>query len=386
MQTRPSFLQEGVLDFAFSSEQEMVRDTVRSFLADKAPMANVREIMETESGFADALWNDLAELGLLAVHIPEEYGGAGFTFVELGIMMEEMGRAMTPVPFLSTVVLGAGALLLAGDEAQKAELLPQLAAGELRVALALTEADGDWDIAGTQCEAKEAAGVVSLSGDKSFVVDGHTADLLIVSARDGSGRVSLYLVPADARGVQRNRLETMDMTRKLAEVALDGVEVPASSRLGAAGSAPEVVERLYDLAAVALAFEQVGGAQACLEASVEYAKVRHQFGRPIGSFQAIKHKCADMLVQVESAKSAAYYAGWAASEDPAELLIAAPLAKSYCSDAFFDVAAENIQVHGGIGFTWEHDAHLFFKRAKSSQLLFGDSAQWRARLADRIGL
>lgn len=374
------------MDFAFSSEHEMVRDTVRSFLADKASMTDVRKIMETESGFANKLWDDLAELGLLAVHIPEEYGGAGFTFLELGIMMEEMGRAMTPVPFLSTVVLGAGVLLLAGDESQKAELLPQIAAGNLRVALAITETDGDWDVGGTECEAREAAGVVTLSGTKSFVIDGHTADLLVVSARDVTGQVSLYLVPADASGVQRARLETMDMTRKLAEVTLDGVEMPESSRLGAAGSAPESIERLYDLATVALAFEQVGGAQACLEASVEYAKVRHQFGRPIGSFQAIKHKCADMLVQVESAKSTAYHAGWAATADPAELLIAAPLAKSYCSDAFFDVAAENIQVHGGIGFTWEHDAHLYFKRAKSSQLLFGDSARWRAKLADRIGL
>jgi alkylation response protein AidB-like acyl-CoA dehydrogenase len=374
------------VNFAFTDEQEMLRDTVRSYLADKAPMTEVREMMETDIGFAPTLWADFAGLGMLGVHIPEEYGGAGFTFQELGIVMEEMGRALTPLPFLSTIVLGAGALLVAGSEEQKKEFLPRIAAGDLRVALAVMEADGNWDLAGTLCTATQSNGTIVLSGLKSYVIDGHTADLLVVAARDDGGAVSLFLVPANSSGVERTRLETMDMTRKLAEVRLDDVAVPADSRLGDPGSADGTMTRLYDLAVVALAFEQIGGAQACLEASVEYAKTRHQFGRPIGSFQAIKHKCADMLVHVESAKSAAYYAGWAAASDPAELRVAAPLAKSYCSDAYFSIAAENIQVHGGIGFTWEHDAHLYFKRAKSTQLLFGDSARWRAILADRLGL
>ncbi len=364
----------------------MLRDTLRSFLADKAPMTLVREVMETEDGIAADLWSDLAELGMLGIHVPEQYGGAGFTFQELGLVMEELGRALTPVPFLSSVVLGTGAVLLAGSEEQKAELLPPLVAGELKLALAATESGGDWDVATTQCSAAISADSVVLSGTKSFVIDGHTAEILIVTARDDDGAVSMYMVPADAVGVERLRLETMDMTRRLAEVSFDKVTVPVSARLGAPGSAVDVLTMLYDIAAAALAAEQVGGAQSCLAASVDYAKVRHQFGRPIGSFQAVKHKCADMLVQVESAKSAAYNAIWAAAHDLEELSVAAPLAKSYCSDAYFNIAADNIQIHGGIGFTWEHDAHLYFKRAKSTQLLFGDPAYWRARLADRIGV
>lgn len=372
------------MSFAINPEQEMLRETLRSFLADRAPMTLVRETMETEPGFAVSLWQELAELGMLGIHIPEEYGGAGFTMEELGLVMEELGRALTPIPFLSTVVLGAGALMQAGSEDQKAKLLPQIAAGELKLAVAVTEADGDWGVTGTRCTATVQDDSVVVSGTKSFVIDGHTAEMLIVTARDNDALTSTYLVSGDAPGVTRHRLETMDMTRRLAEVSFD--QVPVIARLGSAGTAADTVAALYDIAVAALAAEQVGGAQACLDAAVDYAKVRHQFGRPIGSFQAVKHKCADMLVQVESARSAAYHAIWAAAHDPEELLVAAPLAKSYCSDAYFNVAADNIQVHGGIGFTWEHDAHLFFKRAKSSQLLFGDSALWRSRLADRIGV
>jgi alkylation response protein AidB-like acyl-CoA dehydrogenase len=373
------------VNFTFSAEQEMLRDTVRSFLADRSPMSRVREVMETESGFDAAVWAAMAELGLLGMHLPEEDGGAGSTFLELGIMMEELGRALTPVPFLSCGGVGAGALRLAGTPEQQHRYLPDVVAGEHRLAVAIAEPDGDWGIDAITCQAQRSgSGETRLSGSKSFVLDGHTATTLVVAARDDDGGVGLHLVPAAADGVAATRLETMDMTRKLARIDLTDVVVPEENRL--AGATGDTIARLYDLAVVALAFEQVGGAERCMETSVEYAKVRYQFGRPIGSFQAIKHKCADMLVQVESAKSAAYYAGWAATADPAELLIAAPLAKAYCSDAYFDVAAETIQVHGGIGFTWEHDAHLYFKRAKSSQLMFGSPAEWRARLADRLGL
>jgi alkylation response protein AidB-like acyl-CoA dehydrogenase len=374
------------MNFAFTPEQEMLRDSVRSFLTDKIPMTRVRELMETEAGFDEALWAETAGLGWQGMAIPEEYGGAGFSYLELGIVFEEMGRALTPLPFLSTVVLGAGAVLLAGDEAQKKAHLPKVASGEDRMALAVVEASGRWDPDGVEMAAKPDGDEVVVSGVKSYVVDGHTSHTLVVAVRDETGSVSLYLVPADAEGVSAARLETMDMTRKQAEISFNDVRIPAAARLGAAGSGAATLEKLYDLAAVALAFEQVGGAQRCLEMSVEYAKVRHQFGRPIGSFQAVKHKCADMLVEVESSKSSAYYAGWAAAEDNDELPVVAPLAKAYCSDAYFHVAAETIQVHGGIGFTWEHDAHLYFKRAKTDQLLFGDSAQWRAKLADRVGL
>jgi alkylation response protein AidB-like acyl-CoA dehydrogenase len=252
--------------------------------------------------------------------------------------------------------------------------------------VAIVEPSGRWDPAGIEMTAAPDGDEVVLSGTKSYVVDGHTADILLVAVRGTEGAVDFYVVPADSPGVTASRLETMDMTRKQAEVTFTQVRVPSSARLGASGSGDETISKLYDLAATALAFEQVGGAQECMAMSVEYAKARMQFGRPIGSFQAIKHKCADMLVAVESAKSAAYYAGWAAASDDVDLAIAAPLAKACCSDAYFDVAADTIQVHGGIGFTWEHDAHLYFKRAKTDQLLFGDSSHWRATLADRLGI
>ena len=373
------------MSFALTDEQTMLRNTVRAFLDDKSPLTRVRQVMESDSGVDEDLWSAMAELGLQAMHIPEEFGGAGFSLLETGIVLEELGRKVVAVPYLSSVVLGGSAVLAAGSDDQKAEILPQLGGGELRLALAITEEGRSWDPADIALEATADADSFVLHGAKSYVVDGHNCHMLVVSAREGSG-ISLFLVPADDPQVSRSRIETMDMTRQQAKVSLDGVRVPASSRLGAAGSGVATLEHVYDVAAAMLAFEQLGGAQRCLEMSVEYARERFQFGRAIGSFQAIKHKCADMLVQVESARSAAYYAGWAAAEDPDELAVAAPTAKSYCSDAYFFCAAENIQVHGGIGFTWEHDAHLYFKRAKTSQLLFGDSAEWRTRLASRIGV
>jgi alkylation response protein AidB-like acyl-CoA dehydrogenase len=374
------------MNFAFTEEQQMLRDSVRSFLADRVPSEKVREIMETDSGHDEALWSEMADLGWHSMHIPEEYGGAGFSFLELGVVLEEMGRAMTPGPFFASTVLGAEAILIGGTDDQKKQLLPGIASGETIATLAVVESSGRWDADGVQMAAKQDGDSVTLAGTKSFVLDGHVAHQLIVAVRNGAGGVDLYVVDAGLPGIERRRLETMDMTRKQAEIVFDDVTVPLSARLGAEGGGAATLERLYDYAAAALAFEQVGGAQKCLEMSVDYAKVRIQFGRPIGSFQAIKHKCADMLVQVESAKSAAYYAGWAASERNDELPIVAPLAKSYCSDAYFFCASENIQVHGGIGFTWEHDAHLYFKRAKTDQLLFGDSSRWRLLLADRLGL
>ncbi len=373
------------MNFAFSDEQEMLRDTARSFLETKAPSAKVRELMETDKGYDPELWGQIAAQGWQAMHIPEEYGGAGFGFVELVVLLEEMGRSLFPSPFFSTVVLGAGVLLTAGSEEQKSEVLAAIAAGERIVALAHVEESGSWDPEDVAMEAKRDGDDYVLSGTKLYVIDGHTAHTLVVAARTDAG-VSLFLVDGAAEGVTRRRLETMDMTRKQAEVVFHDVRVPAAALVGDDGSGVATLGKVLDLAAVALAAEQVGGAQKCLEMSVEYAKVRVQFGRPIGSFQAIKHKCADMLVLTESAKSAAYYAAWAASEDNDELPVVAPLAKSFCSEAYFQVAAENIQVHGGIGFTWEHDAHLYFKRAKSSELMFGDPTYHRARLADQLGI
>jgi alkylation response protein AidB-like acyl-CoA dehydrogenase len=373
------------MNFAFSDEQEELRRLARKWLSDKSPSPVVRSLMETESGFDQAMWAEMAQMGWQGMAIPEEYGGAGFGQLELAVLFEEMGRALLPAPFFSTVALGSAAILEAGSDKQKHDLLGRVAAGEATIALAFTEPNGRWDESGVEAVAEPSTNGWSINGTKSFVIDGHIADLLVVAARTGQG-VSLFLLEGDADGISRRRLETMDMTRKQAEVTLTNVKVSDDRLVGSPGAGWAVIERVLEKAIVNLSAEQVGAAQKCLEMSVDYAKTRHQFGRPIGSFQAIKHKCADMLVQVESAKSACYYAAWAASEDNDELAVVAPMAKSYCSEAFFHCASENIQIHGGIGFTWEHDAHLYFKRAKSSELLFGDPAYHRARLADRLGL
>ncbi|GIU91964.1 MAG: acyl-CoA dehydrogenase [Acidimicrobiia bacterium] len=373
------------MNFSFTEEQEELRSYVRRWLEEKHPTTKVRELMETDRGYDPAQWKEIAGLGWQGTLIPEEYGGSGFGFLELVILLEEQGRALFCAPFFSTAVLATNALLLAGSDDQKSEWLPRIAAGDAVATVALVEPGRGWDPEDVETSARRDGEGWVIQGVKSYVLDGHVADLLITSARTDHG-LTLFCVPADSDGVTRRRLETMDMTRKQAEVVFDGVRVPDRAVLGEVGGARPVLDRLADLASVALAAEQVGGAERCMEMAVEYAKVRHQFGRPIGSFQAIKHKCADMLVQVESARSAAYYAGWAAAEDEDELRIVAPLAKSYCSEAYFFCAAENIQVHGGIGFTWEHDAHLYFKRAKSSELMFGDPAYHREILAARLGL
>ena len=254
-----------------------------------------------------------------------------------------------------------------------------------RVAVALYEDNASWDVSAGTTSVSEAGDRITVTGSKSFVIDGDSADTLVVAGRSERGDLELILVPRSASGVTTQSLGTMDLTRRQATVDLDDVKVPISARLEA-GDAELVVRRLEEAAVTALSFEQVGGAQRCLEMSVEYAKDRVQFGRPIGSFQAIKHKCADMLVAVEGARSAAHYAGWTASQDHEDRPIAAALASSFCSEAFFDVAAETIQVHGGIGFTWEHDAHLYFKRAQTDRLLFGAPSRWRAVLAEHIGV
>ncbi|MHB8681135.1 MAG: acyl-CoA dehydrogenase family protein [Acidimicrobiales bacterium] len=371
------------MNFAFSEEQEELRRAVRRFLEDKSPMTEVRRLMETTDGHDPAVWEQMAnQLGLQAMHIPEEYGGAGFSYVELIVVLEEMGAALLCAPYFSTVALAANALLSSNDEAAKKDYLAGIAAGETIATLALTEDSGRWDLDGITLGASAQGDGWKLDGHKMFVLDGHTANLILVAARTGKG-VSLFAVEGDAAGLTRTALATMDQTRKQARLEFSGT---AARLIGEEGAAGSVLTRTLDLAAVALAAEQVGGAQRCLDMSVDYAKTRIQFGRPIGSFQAIKHKCADMLLEVESAKSAAYYAGWAAAEESDELPVVASLAKSYCSEAYFHAAAENIQIHGGIGFTWEHDAHLYFKRAKSSELLLGDPTYHRELLAQRIGI
>ncbi len=371
------------MNFAFSEEQEELRRITRQFLETKSPETEVRRLMETTEGYDPAVWAQMAtELGLQSLIIPEEYGGQGFGYVELTVVLEEMGRALLAAPFFSTVALATNTILHSGDEAAKKELLPGIASGETIATLAFTEPNGKWDLSGIEATATKDGDTWRINGTKMFVLDGHTADLVLVAARTGDD-VSLFRVAGDAEGLTRTPLSTMDQTRKQAK--LEFSNVPATL-LGEQGKGGDVLGRVLDLAVVALAAEQVGGAQKVLEMSVQYAKDRVQFGRPIGSFQAIKHKCADMLLEVESAKSAAYYAAWCASELNDELPAVASLAKAYCSEAYFHAAAENIQIHGGIGFTWEHPAHLYFKRAKSSELLFGDPTYHRELLAQRLGI
>jgi alkylation response protein AidB-like acyl-CoA dehydrogenase len=369
--------------FAFSAEQEELKRTIRRFAEEKSPSNEVRRLMETEQGYDEAVWKQMAqELGLQGLHIPEAYGGQGFSFVELGIVLEETGRALMCAPFFSTVCLGASAILNAGTEDQKRELLPPIASGERIVTLAVAEPSGRWDADGIACEAKQDGKSWTLSGTKSFVLDGHTAHLIVVAARGPKG-VGLFLIEADADGLSRKALSTLDATRKQARLELTGVR---ATPLGEPGDAWPALAKTLDQAAVCLAAEMTGGAQRCLEMAVDYAKNRHQFGKPIGAFQSIKHMCADMYLKVESAKTAAYYGMWVAADDRPELATVAPLAKSWCAEAFFECASANHQVHGGIGFTWEHDAHLYFRRAKSSELLFGDVVYHRDRLAERLGI
>jgi alkylation response protein AidB-like acyl-CoA dehydrogenase len=378
------------MDFGFSEEQEMLRSSARDFLAKEAPMTYVRKMMEDEVGFTGDLWKKMADLGWMGLILPEDYGGSGLDFVDLIVVLEEMGRLVLPGPFFSTVVLGGVALLEGGSDALKRALLPKLATGDLKVTLAQLEPSGRWDADGIQLAAKADGGGFVLSGTKLFVPDAHVADQMVVAARTpgskGADGISLFLVDARAPGITTTQLKTMDQTRSLGEVVLKDVRVPADRVLGTVGGGWALLDRVIDRGKVGLCAEMCGGAQRVLEMSVDYAKVREQFGKPIGSFQAIQHKCANMLVEVESSKSVTYYAAWAVANDVAEAPLAAAMAKAYCSDAYRHVSGEGIQIHGGIGFTWEHDMHIYFKRAKSSEVTFGDATWNRELVAQHINL
>ena len=369
-----------------SAEQEELRASVRRFLADRAPMSRVRELMD--GGETDwAVWEQAGtQLGLQGLAIPESYGGAGFSFAEQAVVLEEFGAALYGGPYLASAVLAATALLASPDEGARRGLLPDIASGQTVATLAFTEDGGSWDPAAIRLSAtKDGPGVNGawrLDGHKSFVLDGATAGLILVVAATDAG-LSLFAVEGDADGLSRVALPALDQTRQLARLEFAGV---TAALIGSPGDGAAALDRALDVAAVALAAEQLGGAQRALDMAVEYAKVRRQFDRPIGSFQAIKHRCADLLLEVESLRSAVGYAAAAVAEDSAEIPVLASLVKAYASETYFHVAAENIQIHGGIGFTWEHDAHLYFKRAKASELFLGDGAYHRERLAARIGL
>ncbi len=368
--------------FGTSEEQEELRASVHRFVSDRAPLSRVRELMG--SGEIDKeFWSQAgAQLGLQGIAIPEEYGGSGFTFGEQAIVLEELGSGLYGGPYLPSAVLAAYALLASPDEGARQEFLPGIASGETIATLAFTEEDGSWDPASIRLAAAKSGDGWVLDGHKSFVLSGAEATLfLVVAVADGG--LSLFAVDAAAPGLTAAALPALDQTRNLARLGLDAV--PARL-IGSAGDAAAILDRVLDVAAIALAAEQLGGAQHALDITVDYTKTRHQFGRPIGSFQALKHRMADLLMEVESLRSAVAYAAAAVADDSDEVPALASLVKAYASETYFHVAAEMIQMHGGIGFTWEHDAHLFFKRAKSTELFLGDGAYHRERLAQRIGL
>ncbi|WP_411150920.1 acyl-CoA dehydrogenase family protein [Streptomyces sp. A30] len=369
---------------ADESELQELRVSVREFLEAKSPEEAVRKLMESEPRFDPAVWAQAADqLRLPGLAIPEEYGGDGFGAVELGVVLEEMGRALFCAPFFATVVLAAQALLASGDREACARHLPGIAAGRTTAALAVAEDSGSWDPALVSVRAvPDGDGGWTVRGRKCFVIDGTTADLILVVARTVAGP-ALFAVDGAATGIAAEPMETLDATRAMARLTFDAV--PATL-VGADGAGGRIMAKVLDIASVGLAAEQAGGARRCLEMSTDHARVRHQFGRPIGSFQAVKHKCADMLVQVELAEASSREAARLATEGSPDFPVAAAVAHACCSRAYMVAAMENIQVHGGIGFTWEHPAHLYFRRAKSSQLLFGGPAVYHERLLDRLGI
>jgi alkylation response protein AidB-like acyl-CoA dehydrogenase len=377
------------MEFAFTEEQEALRRTARDFLAEHSPPARVRAAMASEHGHDAEAWKRLsADLGWTAVALPEDCGGLGLSWVELAALCEAAGGALLCAPFFATTCLAAPALALAASPAQRREHGPALAEGRRTAALAFPGPGGRWDPGGVEVEWRGAGAGYALDGVARHVVDGCAADLLVVPARRagsaGDEGLALFAVPAATPGVARRALPGMDRTRRLAELRFAGAALPAEALLGDAGAGAAALARALDLAAVALAAEQVGGAQRCLDLAVAHAKERVQFGRPIGSFQAVKHTCADMMVRVEAARSAVYYAACAAAEAAAELPLAASLAKATASEAFFRCAADALQVHGGVGFTWEVDVHLYLKRARAGLWLLGEPAWHRERVARHL--
>jgi alkylation response protein AidB-like acyl-CoA dehydrogenase len=376
------------VDFAFSEEQEMLRRSTRDFLVKECGSKVVRKLMEGPDAYDPALWKKIAGLGWTSLGIPEQYGGAG-TFLDLIVVLEECGRALLPGPFFATMGLAVPALIEAGTESQKKEVLGAVAEGKARATLAMTEPSGRWDASGVTLTAKPLAGGWRLDGVKLFVPDAEGADYMVVAARtrgEGEEGISLFLVKGRPKGMSVTQLQTLDMTRRWSEVRFDGVQLDADALMGATDKGWAPLKRALEWATAALCAEMVGGAQKVLEDSTEYAKTRHQFGKPIGIYQAVSHKLADMLVLSESGRSATYYAAWAVEADAPDRSLASSMAKAYVSDAYRKVAGDGIQVHGGIGFTWEHDMHLYFKRAKASEVTLGDATYHRELVAQALDL
>jgi alkylation response protein AidB-like acyl-CoA dehydrogenase len=371
------------MDFDLSKPQKLLKESARALLARECGPGRVRELMGTETAHDDGLWEALAEQGWTGLVVPESEGGLGLGLVEMAAVAEEMGRACLPGAFLST--LTAAALVeRAGDAEQRVRYLGPIASGELKATVALLEESASWEPGAVRLSAsRDGGGDFTLAGRKLFVPDAGVADLIVCVARDGDA-LALLPVGRGAEGLSVTPTPSMDATRKLYELAFDGVRVAASDALGADGDAGGALAGALDVATAVLCAEMVGGMQWVLDASVEYAKTRQQFGRPVGSFQAVQHMCADMLLLTESARSAAYYAAWALTERDPKASLAVSVAKAYCSDAYREVANRGVQVHGGIGFTWEHDLQLYYKRGKSSETLFGDATYHRERVARHV--
>lgn len=369
------------MDFGFNPEQEMLRASVRKLLDAECPANLARAMMDDATARPPALWRSLAELGLLGILVPLEHGGQGGSFLDLTVVLEEAGKSLVPGPFLATTVLGGLAIARAGTPEQCATLLPPLARGERVATLAVTT-DHRGGADPVVAIAERTADGFRLRGDVAFALDAHVADTLVVPAHDAGG-VTLFALDRVTAGVAVTEHRTVDMTRRLASIVIDA-QVPATSVLGSRGAGAPVVATALRHARAALAIEAVGVAQRALDLSVAYANERQQFGRPIGSFQAVKHKCVDMMVGVETARSLAYYAAWAVTENAADVDQAVAMAKSYAGDVATTVTSEAIQVHGGIGFTWEHDIHLYHRRALAIAATFGGGIDHRDAVADAL--
>jgi len=373
------------MKFELSEEQELLRRTARDFLTAQAPMKAVRAVMESADLYATGLWRQMAELGWMGLTIPERFGGSDLSPIELAIVAEELGRSLAPVPFLPTQI-AARAISEAGDDAQQEHWLTAISSGEAIGTLAIDEPHPTAEEPRPGVAAVRDGHDWNLTGSKWFVPDAAAADLLVVTAATdpAAGTIGLFAVPRDTPGLRIEPMASMDPLRQLSTVRFDAARLPGSALLGGKTDAADPLRRTLDFAMVAICAEMVGGTEVCLEASVAHAKGREQFGKPIGSYQAIKHKCADMLFEVESARSITYYAAWAAGANRDEAPLRAAMAKAYLSDAYRHVSGENIQIHGGVGFTWEYDCHLFFKRAKSDEVWLGDAVYHRERVAQLL--
>jgi alkylation response protein AidB-like acyl-CoA dehydrogenase len=379
------------MNFGFTEEQEALRDATRKFLDNECPTTFVRKMMADDTAHATELWRKIAQLGWLGIIVPEDCGGSGGSFLDLVVILEEAGKSLLPGPFFASALLGSTAVLAGGSPAQKSAILPKVVEGNHILTLALAEKSGRYDAAGVTLAAKSKGSDFVLSGEKLFVPDAHVADQMVVAARTAQGSnpeegITLFLVDAKAPGVTITQLKTVDMTRRQCHVALQDVAVANAQVLGEVGKGWPILQRVLAQAMAGLCAEMVGTGQKALDIAVAYAKERVQFGKPIGSFQAVKHKCVDMMVQVENARSLTYYAAWTVDENVPEAHQAVPMAKAYCSDMCKTVTSEAIQVHGGIGFTWEHDMHLFYRRGLASEAAFGSAPVHREVVAQTLNL